>query len=760
MRDTVWHFVRVILWSSSAIRYLIVHCALLGGLMPLHLTHAQAPRITEARLGDDRSFLVRAQIPAGYGHVVLEFTADGGRTPWRPMIGGPVDGRAATVSFHLPAQAGVRSAMVRVKSGAGPTPSAVELDDPALLEVIYPDDGDTRAETAKVALLDDLGAYADSLADQPTPVRRSAILARALSSPAIRRAGVSTRAGNLWIEYQDGDIALLVDNRPPPQPGAAPALPPPPPPSPRPRLPVPINAACGFTLEQFTFENSAATVHGWLNARGYSSSLSTNVTVDQLLSWQNLAVFFWQAHAGGAPVDPGNPQNTTERMAILTGQQAGDATFVRFRQLRTSRQLLLAKPIISSPVPGWATLPSFYAVTGDFVRNNMRFSTRSVVAIDACTAADPDLASGFLAAGAGVYVSWNALSCQESGTPFRQFFDRLLGQNAEEPKSTPKERPFPVPLVREWMQEKGYDLDPGQCHQARLVWYFASGPVGAGERKQASILRPSINRVLHEAGAANGTHFLLEGFFAKDADPASRRVAWGDRILHVDEWEENFIRVSPPPPPYPSGDIEVIVGARKSNPVPMTEWVIPFSYKLTGKGSLECRINMTIKLRSDARTVRSKPEESPQGEPSMAIWTLHDSTGIVEASGSYKPNPDTTVTWSGGSTLGSAPLSPHFLHAAATLSPTTSRLERMVLIASGEYTVQNNASSTTRPASLDGFLFLGPDELNLRFDPNSHVLQAGSVRNIFPVGTEHGVSAELKWPAVTPTSAPTDDTPR
>lgn len=735
-----------------------VMACLLMGATALPRAEAQQPRVTDTRLASDGKFEIQAAVPAGHRHIVLEWSDRLASPVWRSMIASSLDGREARVDFYFPRPNEWPAGFVRVRVGTTTALPTTELNDPNLVTVQYPGSGTDEGQ--KLSNIESLGLFSDNLASLPRAERQAQVVTQALNLPGVTKAGVSSLSGNVWIQYADGDYSLLMDNRDPP-PGGIVELPEPEP-VPLPRLPRSLDAVCGYSTD-FFMPDSTKLVNSWLRKAGYQSIATNVVTVDKLLGWQNLGVFFWEAHCGSIPLDP-NDLNSKHVMGIMTAQRVSvELSQGRFKAMRDSRELVIARPQIEFPWPDGVIPAPFYAVSGSFIRNKMRFADRSLVVIDGCTSGAQELAEAFLAANAGAYVGWSQPVCELAGTPMRQLFDRLLGANAEAPISSPKERPFSLPIVQDWLRSKGLDYDPGPCngYHGRLQWYFASNPA-SGPAKSTRILLPTIYRVLYEARdpTHDFTKFLIEGDFDKDFDPSQRVVTWGDQVLTVLEWHDDSILVRPPPPPYPVGDIQVIMGNRRSNAVPMTEWTMPFTYTLTGQGSLQYVIELTVKLRGDARGSREMPQE-PLSGVTRPMWELADCTGTVSASGQYKPNPDTTITWSGGNSIKSSATSFSEITASGGISFTGSRIEGFSLSAIGSFTVTTNGRSSPAPATLDGFLGFVFPPWNRPFSPVDFTLPADSMIAPFPpTTTEHALSARISWPAATVQAVPTNQTPR
>ncbi len=756
-------------FSAGAVRAVMSLLLLFAGSRQ---SRADDLAVSGVRMDAQNRLEVTVRMPEGFRHAVLEMQTGPPAAAWRLMVAGLMDGRAGTATFRLPRPSGSPSALARVRAGAAVTAPVVELSDPALFSIVYDGGGSTISEEVKLENLAALMRKHHEWRDLPASQRNANLVAHALTLPRVSGSGFSTLAGTVYIKYPDGDTSVIIDNRggtsapaglaaaPPPakQPAAAGRAPRGG--SPPRRLPQSIDAICAYGLENDTFPDSTPQVAAWLSAAGYSVRLHSSLTVDDILSWggRNFGVVFWQSHAGSLGADDGN-----QYMCIPTGQVAtkelSQGRYAAMRYSSPQELLLAARPDTANPA-NTAGIP-IYAITPAFITRRLggMMAPNSVLALDACTGAHPDLANLFLAAGAGVHVSWNAPSGTVSGTPFRRMFDRLLGRNAEAPFSTPKERSFPMRVVQDWMQNRHFDIDPSpptpqQPVSAQLIWrYHPAAPAYA--------LLPSIFRVLHEArdNTYNFTKFLVEGDVGEDPGQGQRAVSWGDAAVQVLDWHEtDGIRIKPPGPPYPTGDIQVIIGNRYSNRIPMTEWTIPFTYTLTGRGTLQNRIVFNAKFRTDVHRFRFEPEETPRSSGN-AFWQLADCDGTVSASGLYRPNPDTTVTWSGGGALVSEdPVTgshPGLILFQGDVNIAGS-FENFLPSVTGTYTVTRNGTASNGGAVLDGFYL--PQSLS--FNPATFTVTPGERPAPFPVQTQYGLSASLSWSTATPVAPPTADTPR
>ena len=593
-------------------------------------------------------------------------------------------------------------------------------------------------------------------ATAPKPARDAALVAFFLAQPAVEAAGVS-EANNLWVRFTDGTLFFLLDNGgdPPVTPGIGPqALTAGPSPFVN-DLPGGVTAVSATSLET-GWTNVSGEIGGWLTNSGYTVKTGA-LRVSDFEALSNVSVLFWQTHSGEGALrqDAGTPQadgGPPMEFAYLTSTIATVALGKALLYSSLRDQGYLAYGSIPLNAAGTAH-EDRYAITGKYIRDRLKgkFAPAALVAIDSCTAAAAD--ADWAAAGVAQFAGWSSPSGTLSAVAFERYFDRLLGQNTAPPLSAPKERPFMSSKVTSWLQAFGYDLDRslfkgGVASTAQLLFFHhpANGDF--------AILRPTITRVLNTASSgATSYRWTIEGTFGEDPGPGLRSVSYGGVDLDVLSWAADSISVKVPKPP-PSGDFVVTVGTRKSEPVPMTEWLIPFTYTLHGHQSLTFVATVNCRLRADVRGNRFQPGDSPSFilAPSQA---LSDRSGTVTASGQeLSPSNQLLEQWSGGSTLTAfdpAVASPrNYVICQGVFNAPASALQTFVVTAAGEYTTLHGLGG----AAFYGIaapMTLGMDWQTLRI--NGSTLTADS-RQI------PGVSATLQWPSVLPTNAPTDNDAR
>jgi hypothetical protein len=753
-------------------RHLLSLLLLVLGALP---SAAADLKIEESKFDVQGRFTVQVPVPAGTRNASLEVLKNGVSPEWQTLVSGPLDGRKARVIFKLPESYGP-SAMVRAKAGPETSVPAPELNDPELITVVYES---AIGEQTKIDFLKDAAAKMKEWASLPLAEARALLIAWAKSNPLVADASLTPESGNISIRFTDDDIVVLMSKpRRYGLEGVAPS-------TARVEIPeAPALARGGiqnfgplastglslprskhsitaFSLES-TFPDSTGTIEGWLQTHNYKVDRFPATPVLTVKGWSSasnpIGVLFWQVHGCQYTRKNGTLSTSLVTREYATEQLSAGA----YAAMRGSGQLGLA-------MADGETLP-YYTLAGTFIRNNLRFAPNSLVVMDACFGANQDLADAFLAAGCGSYVSWDWMSGPESGTPCKKIFDRLLGMNKEAPVSVIKERSFTVDVVSRWMHLRGHDQDPSVSFpnqdrpNAILVWHHR-------QQNPAHLLRPSIMRILQEAASPGEkfSKYLLEGDFGDDPGPAYRTVKWGGKVMDVLRWDEEDGIVFRIPNPAPVGNVQVIINREFesiSNEVPITEWTVPFTFEHREQGSLKATIVANVKIRADIHGERYEPE-GPVNYLMKPFGNIADCKGTATASGTYSPAAGESYTWSGGSGLVSVDggfegeMPPHlivnsgaFTGAGQTMffglsfSGSFTQTYKWTDIDGGVHTEVDDGMTT----DLDGEEFFVPLP---KINATSYVFGGGSKT------IKNGEATEtLSWPATTPLSKPTAETPR
>jgi hypothetical protein len=608
--------------------------------------------------------------------------------------------------------------------------------------------GGTVAEATKISMATRMGNQMNTWRTLPKATRQSNLVAWAKTQPGVADAGIAPETQTVWVRFNDGDGTVYIDNRP----GSKTPIGRETPVASKPDMPGDVKATVIYSLEPFKFADITPGLKATLDNAGYTTTRYTYPTLDQLQLANGSGVFVWQTHSGIVSEKRNNVVRT--RYAIVTGEPCSEALSAgKYKALRDSGKLFVAG-LEQQATDGTISSQAVYAISDLYVSENMRFASNAFVGMDSCTSSA--FRQAFIAAGAGSYVGWDRLSGTRSGDRFSLLIDRLVGENLELPISDPWERPFDIDVTQQWMFDKGYYIDGSPNGDAQMVFAYNAG-------NKSLILRPSIARVLIEANDPqyNKTKYLLEGTFGPDPGVGKREVRWGATPVEILDWRElEGIRIKIPAT-VPTGELQVIRGTRKSNKVPMTHWNLPFTYTLTGKGTLKYEVKGTIQIRGDLRGNRWEPQQTVNKLP-VGFWQLPGSNATVSASGQYKPSQSTTISWSGGTGAVSGDPAPttNGLGFQGQINLQTSKIEQMIAFCTATYTRREASTGnppvvTNPPAAIDGFFFF-----SIPFNPTTFNIPAGSVNANQAIGNSEGVSATFKWDAATAINPPGPTTPR
>lgn len=599
--------------------------------------------------------------------------------------------------------------------------------------------GGTISEGQRLATIQAGQAEYTRLGAQPKATRDPALVTFYKSQASVEDAGISS-TNSVWVRFKDGTLHYIFDNKPGPRPGA---------PSGRRTLakdmPANPTAYSDISLDP-GWTDITSQIGGWLTNCGYT--VNGNLRVSDFEAMNNVGIIFWQTHSA-----EGNLKGGGKDFAFMTSTVASEALGSGiYKSLRDNGYLSTGDVVLSDNPFRYETR---YAITNKYIRDRLRgkLSRNSLVAIDSCTGANTASAAAWKDAGAACFVGWDALSGRQSEIAFQRLFDRLTAANEIQPFAVPEQRPFEMSRIVQWMQQNGYDQDPSPASVAQMKFFFNAA------NGDFEIIRPTITRVLYEANNQAEPFFkwLIEGTFGADPGPANRRVVYGTTQLEVVRWEDYGIVVKIPKTNIPSGDIQVIIGTRKSQPVPMTEWTVPFTYTLIGEETLKYVVKITAKLRADVRGQRFVPGTDPTYSP-IVVWTLEDTTGNVTASGSLHDNQGKLIErWTGGSTL--KPLTPtgptlDYAHFQGNFDRASSKLMNFLIVSTGRFDTLSGANRGS--GGINGITIPMSITVNwptLRINGNTINANPGQLG-------AYGVSATLQWPNVTPTNAPVEQDQR
>jgi len=590
-------------------------------------------------------------------------------------------------------------------------------------------------DSARWAVMDEASTMYFALRGDPN--RDALTVAYLLSNDAVHSAGVSDSAGNVWACFDDDRVALLIDKEfsapEPPrltrsalQRAERSAF------GPGSELPVSKKAQLMNALEA-RWHNSCPAISSMLTTSGYQCT-SPAATLEKLVSVDDLGVFYFASHAGTGEDRQGGPV-----FGIWTSSP-GDSNLDKLQPARShwaDRELCYAWCEVQQ-ADGSLKKECHYAISANFIRNEMSFPTNSLVFIDACTSLKEEIRAAFWDKGASVYCGWNDLTSGSSYLVSETFFDLLCGTDDVNPQY-PRQRPFLFDWVRDWMIQHGENLDPS----GNAVLSMNRNPASP----QFGLLRPTIFRMyVHDAASDPVDYLEIEGDFGLDPGAADREVKIGGAAFANVIWSEHIILVDnfPRTGQGSYGDVVVSVRGHTSNTAHLTRWNLPVKYIEWGPGSLQKQFNLNFIVRGDADQYRNIPYVTPTGF-AHAITAAKSSTGSYLMSGIYQPDPDHFTKWTGSGTLEGAKTIPQvnqagYIRAFGNVNPNPRTISSWVNTAWAEYTIEKESGSSQAIAGLVPFSFF-----TVSFN-SSYVIQSDSLG---PVNSGDG-SAKIWWGPASP----------
>jgi hypothetical protein len=286
------------------------------------------------------------------------------------------------------------------------------------------------------------------------------------------------------------------------------------------------------------------------------------------------------------------------------------------------------------------------------------FAGNAFVYIDTCDSAknDPsvqEFKNLLFKQGASVYAGWTDETGGFSGPAdtARLVFDRLIGADqfcpedgqpchsgaAEPPVFA--QRPFAY-------TEVATDLIKHKLATSGKAQLTFDPPNGSG----FGLLAPSISNMSVDESMGQAGQLTINGIFGQDPRP-NGSVQIGGMDATIESWSVNSIVVDlNSSGSLSAGDVQVKVRLHKSNVARLTEWrADPFTYTISGNGSLQLIANFNLHFRTDIRKYREHIHVPPK-EPMSGSLAANDSTGTYTASGSG-PGIGETFNWSGSGTL-------------------------------------------------------------------------------------------------------------
>ncbi|MBL8742582.1 MAG: hypothetical protein JNK04_15850 [Myxococcales bacterium] len=276
----------------------------------------------------------------------------------------------------------------------------------------------------------------------------------------------------------------------------------------------------------------------------------------------------------------------------------------------------------------------YYAVNHAFASAHWTFADNAFVYLDACgslgetTVTNPQFLyapwfrSVLMQKKVGAIMGWTGLVEKDfSAQTAALAFDKILGSNKLE-VPTPKQRPFSVGEIYQWLESKGKVTDPSNLTTLLKVQAATDTDV---------ILAPSVRNLVVGANASSlisqeqpGADTELSVFGEFGSDPVTVKIA-GSVLQDGAQTDSALVRNLPGPTSDGLVSVEVTIGSEtiKSNAVPLTSWNGPCRFKTVHSATfgppgifneLDCS---DLHFRGDVHSFRVRPGE--EAKPGFAL---------------------------------------------------------------------------------------------------------------------------------------------
>lgn len=420
----------------------------------------------------------------------------------------------------------------------------------------------------------------------------------------------------------------------------------------RAELPGPDGARLMRALGPYYGTGANAEIGQMLSAKGYTINNAPS-TVDGLRTVSGDGITYFNTHGG--PVAPaGLDSDTADRiLGVWTASPVPSSMPQDLLDMCYAGELVTLTADHGVDADGNPVAATHFGITAKFVQNYMSFGDNNLFVLANCYAGNENFAAFRNACfnqGVEIFASWTNLS---SGTAtYRYLFDRLLGADQFRPESPPQ-RPFGWQQVYADLEEQGLTeltlsnfgliglpglpLPEELGGTAAHFVYYTNGDL---ERVAPTISYLEVDEpqsVLKIHGSFGDTQGTVE------VDGVGGTIQ---------SWTDNLVMAQIP---YEgagsSGDVVVKVGAKESNPVPLTEWHGTVRQVFDpNEGSLRSTFELDVRFRADVHSYRTEPGGVPQyrtvglhaSRASSATFTAQGSKTTTDSDGDTA-----TVEWSG-----------------------------------------------------------------------------------------------------------------
>ncbi|HEY1131085.1 MAG TPA: hypothetical protein VGF12_16890 [Roseateles sp.] len=391
-----------------------------------------------------------------------------------------------------------------------------------------------------------------------------------------------------------------------------------------------------------------------LRDAGWDIPGSQFAEVETLKSLPELGFLNWATHGGTLNADG------TMTHALLTETMVEEHTLAAHQADLTAGRLIYYIAAIAWLRGSWESLTMF-AITPTFISHyGWRFSSDSVVVINACASDNPALRDAFAAAGAALYGGWNKpVWVHRAGAVNDRLLDDFLATNRATAEGVPLNRPHDHVAILARTDAEGLTRyeDPTEGGVTRFNFTVLRGQPGG--------VMPTIQRLLVSEGESQ---LVLQGAFGSVpgavwigtelvAPDTHEGLPWQPEApteLTLLRWSpEEVVVALPRSGPGSAGHVAVRVGSRWSNARPLTRWSGTLQLHQRGPGSLALQHTLAFSLRADIQPWRDGPHGPLRTARMPVLGTPADAPSHWDwrASGSHahssSPGSTQTVSWSG-----------------------------------------------------------------------------------------------------------------